>query len=40
MKEGKLLEPEFAVKLMGVIRGKGIDSRGRYWDWKGEEILP
>jgi len=41
VKEGKLFEPEFAVeKMMEVVRGKGVDDRGRCWDWKGEEILP
>ncbi|KAM3075866.1 hypothetical protein ACMFMG_006614 [Clarireedia jacksonii] len=42
VKEGKLFSPEFAVERMWeeVVRGKGIDARGRCWDWKGEEILP
>lgn len=41
VEEGKLFEPEFAVeKMLEVVRGKGVDARGRCWDWKGEEILP
>ncbi|PQE21239.1 hypothetical protein CJF32_00006369 [Rutstroemia sp. NJR-2017a WRK4] len=41
VKEGKLFSPEFAVERMWeVVRGKGVDARGRCWDWKGEEILP
>lgn len=42
VKEGKLFSPEFAVERMWeeVVRGKGLDARGRCWDWKGEEILP
>jgi NAD(P)-dependent dehydrogenase (short-subunit alcohol dehydrogenase family) len=41
VKEGKLFDPELAVKNMAaVVMSKGIDARGRCWDWKGEEILP
>ena len=41
VKEGKLFEPDFAVEKIGeVVRGVGLDGRGRCWDWKGEEILP
>jgi NAD(P)-dependent dehydrogenase (short-subunit alcohol dehydrogenase family) len=41
VKEEKLFEPGFAVeKMVGVVRGMGLEGRGRCWDWKGEEILP
>ncbi|KAJ5053817.1 uncharacterized protein L3040_000108 [Drepanopeziza brunnea f. sp. 'multigermtubi'] len=41
VKEGKLFSPEFAVeKMVGVVKGVGLEGRGRCWDWKGEEILP
>lgn len=41
VKEEKLFEPEFAVeKMLEVVRGVGVDGRGKCWDWKGEEILP
>ncbi|KAF2458229.1 hypothetical protein BDY21DRAFT_414643 [Lineolata rhizophorae] len=37
-----LLEPEFAAERLCevVTREVGVDGRGRFWDWKGEEILP
>lgn len=41
VKEEKLFSPEFAAeKLLEVVRTRGIDDRGKIWDWKGEEILP
>ena len=41
VEEGKLFSPEFAVeRLMDVVRGKGMESRGRCWDWKGGEVPP
>ncbi|APA12028.1 hypothetical protein sscle_08g067980 [Sclerotinia sclerotiorum 1980 UF-70] len=41
VKEGKLFSPEFAVeKMWAVATTKGIESRGRCWDWRGVEILP
>ena len=41
VKEGKLFEPGFAVeKMVGVVRGVGMEGRGRCWDWKGKEIMP
>ncbi|CAD6445607.1 2eedbe73-07d0-45f4-a46c-c0efc9ed6bdc [Sclerotinia trifoliorum] len=41
VKEGKLFSPEFAVeKMWDVATTKGIESRGRCWDWRGVEILP
>lgn len=41
VKEEKLFEPEFAVeKILEVVRGVGMEGRGRCWDWNGEEILP
>ncbi|MCJ1434229.1 hypothetical protein MMC27_003596 [Xylographa pallens] len=37
----KLFEPEWAAgKLVEVVRGVGVEGRGRCWDWKGEEIPP
>ena len=37
----KLFEPEWAAeRLVEVVRGVGVEGRGRCWDWKGEEILP
>ena len=37
----KLFEPEWvAGKLLEVVRGVGVEGRGRCWDWKGEEIPP
>lgn len=41
VKEGKLFSPDFAVeKMWEVMMAKGIESRGRCWDWRGVEILP
>ncbi|PBP15925.1 hypothetical protein BUE80_DR013366 [Diplocarpon rosae] len=41
VKGEKLFSPEFAVdKMLGVVRGVGLEGRGRCWDWSGKEILP
>ena len=41
VKEEKLFSPEFsAEKLYEVVVGRGLDDRGKFWDWKGEEVLP
>lgn len=41
VKKEKLFEPVFAVeKMVGIVKGMGLEGRGRCWDWKGEEILP
>ncbi|TKA27544.1 hypothetical protein B0A50_04374 [Salinomyces thailandicus] len=41
VKEGKLFTPDFAAeKLMEVVNSKGVEGRGRCWDWKGEEVPP
>ncbi|KUJ23545.1 NAD(P)-binding protein [Mollisia scopiformis] len=41
VEEGKLFEVGFAVeKMLEVMRGVGIEGRGRCWDWKGGEVLP
>ncbi|KAF2149504.1 NAD(P)-binding protein [Myriangium duriaei CBS 260.36] len=41
VKEEKLFSPEFATdKLLEVIRSRGVDDRGKCWDWKGEEVPP
>lgn len=41
VKEGKLFSPEQATEYcIDVVRGKGVDGRGRCWDWKGEEVFP
>ncbi|CAL3964074.1 unnamed protein product [Diplocarpon coronariae] len=41
VKEEKLFSPDFAVeKMLGVVRGAGLEGRGRCWDWSGREILP
>lgn len=41
VKEGKLFEKEFsAERLVEVVRGVGVDGRGRCWDWEGKEVLP
>ena len=41
VKEEKLFSAEFASgKLMEVLRSKGVEERGRCWDWKGEEVPP
>ncbi|KAK5174905.1 uncharacterized protein LTR77_000041 [Saxophila tyrrhenica] len=41
VKEEKLFSTEYAAdKLMEVINSRGIDDRGKFWDWKGEEVPP
>jgi NAD(P)-dependent dehydrogenase (short-subunit alcohol dehydrogenase family) len=41
VKEEKLFSPEFsAEKLMEVICGRKIEDRGKFFDWKGEEVPP
>lgn len=41
VKEGKLFEPEYAAeKLVDVVCKTGKDSRGKCWDWKGEDVPP
>lgn len=37
--EGKLFSPEDAAeKVVGVVRGLGVEQRGGFWDWKGVEV--
>lgn len=37
----QLLSPEYASeKLMEVVNSRTLDHRGRFFDWKGEEIPP
>ncbi|KAI2617095.1 NAD(P)-binding protein [Hypoxylon sp. NC1633] len=37
----KLFSPEYAAeRLVDVVRTRGLEHRGRCWDWKGEEVLP
>lgn len=37
----QLLSPEYACeKLMEVVNSRTLDHRGRFYDWKGEEIPP
>jgi NAD(P)-dependent dehydrogenase (short-subunit alcohol dehydrogenase family) len=42
--EGRLFSPEYAAeRLLDVVctrRADGDGHRGRFWDWKGDEILP
>ena len=41
VKEEKLFSPEFsAEKLMEVLCGRKIEARGKFFDWKGEEVPP
>ncbi|GAB7331127.1 hypothetical protein MBLNU13_g02608t1 [Cladosporium sp. NU13] len=41
VKEEKLFSPEFsAEKLVEVICGRSLEDRGKFWDWKGEEVPP
>lgn len=36
-----LLEPDFAAqRLVEVVSGLGVEQRGKFYDWKGEEVLP
>ncbi|KAI9697426.1 MAG: hypothetical protein M1836_004704 [Candelina mexicana] len=40
-KEEKLFSAEFAAeRLVEVVKGVGVEGRGRCWDWEGKEILP
>lgn len=37
----KLFSPEFAAEsLIEVLKGIGVEGRGRCWDWQGKEIPP
>ena len=37
----KLFEAGFAAeRLLDVLKGLEIESRGKCWDWKGEEVMP
>ena len=39
--KNKLLDTGAAVEmLMEVVRTKGLEGRGRFWDYKGKEVLP
>ncbi|KAH6679446.1 hypothetical protein B0J14DRAFT_624518 [Halenospora varia] len=41
VQEEKLFSPEYAVeKMCEVVGSVGLDGRGRFWDWKGEQVLP
>lgn len=41
VKPGKLFEPEYvAEKLVDVVIKTDNSSRGKCWDWKGEEVPP
>ena len=41
VKEEKLFSVEFsAEKLMEVVNSRGLEDRGKCWDWKGEEVSP
>ncbi|OQO02292.1 hypothetical protein B0A48_11846 [Cryoendolithus antarcticus] len=41
VKEEKLFSAEFsAEKLMEVVCSRGVEDRGKIWDWKGDEIPP
>lgn len=40
-KDEKLFSPQFAAeRLVEVVKGVGVEGRGRCWDWEGKEILP
>lgn len=37
----KLFSPELAAeKLVGVAGSVGLNGRGKFWDWRGEEVKP
>lgn len=41
VKEEKLFSTDFAAgKLMEVVNSRSVDHRGRFYDWKGEEVPP
>ncbi|KAI1379672.1 NAD(P)-binding protein [Hypoxylon crocopeplum] len=41
VKPESLFSPEYAAeRMVEVARTRGVEDRGRCWDWKGEEILP
>jgi NAD(P)-dependent dehydrogenase (short-subunit alcohol dehydrogenase family) len=41
VKEGKLFEKEMvAERLMGVVMERGLEGRGKCWDWEGKEVPP
>lgn len=41
VRQGKLFEPEYsAERLVDVVVKTDEESRGRCWDWKGDEVLP
>lgn len=41
VKEEKLFSPEFsAEKLLEVVCGRQVGDRGKFFDWKGEEVPP
>ncbi|KAI0379127.1 NAD(P)-binding protein [Hypomontagnella monticulosa] len=41
VREDRLFSPEYAAeRMLEVVRSRGVEHRGRCWDWKGEEILP
>ena len=38
-RKGKLMEEEEAAgKILDTVMGLGVEARGRFWDYKGEEI--
>ncbi|KAF2017462.1 short-chain dehydrogenase/reductase-like protein [Aaosphaeria arxii CBS 175.79] len=41
VREGKLFGADHAAeRLLDVIKGIGVEGRGRCWDWEGKEVLP
>lgn len=39
VREEKLFSGEFAAERLGVVvKGVGVDGRGRCWDWEGKEV--
>ena len=41
VREEKLFSPEFsAEKLMEVVCGLKVEDRGKFFDWKGDEVPP
>ena len=41
VKKEKLFEAEWvAERLCEVVKGVGLDGRGKCWDWEGKEIPP